>query len=355
MLIHPDERETSKEIASKRLKGGAVPQRYEIRRLRKDGKTVWCEMMATRIEYEGRPAIMGNIIDVSERKLAEKALQKAHDELEHRVEERTAELAKTAEQLSMELNKRKRTEEELRIAHRDLAIYADELQAANKELSQYNHVVAHVLKAPLRAIHNYSDFLRKDFEATLNGGQQANLDSLNRAVRQGVELVDDLLEFSVVGRKSGPSETIDIGVFLQGVIASLDLSPDVEVVMGNDWPTIDTEPTLLRQIFVHFIRNAIKFNDSPRKRVELGWLPAGSERYELFVRDNGIGIEPRYQEQIFHMFEQLHMDKEYEGTGIGLAIVKKATSKLHGSVRIESKPGKGSTFFIALPKTQEEG
>ena len=349
MLVHPDERVVLREMASKRLKGGAVPQHYEIRRLGKDGKTIWCEMMATRIEYEGRPAITGNIIDITERKQAQEELRKAHEKLEQRVEERTAELAKTTEQLRLELNNRKRVEEELRVVHKNLGIYADELQAANEELSQYNHVVAHVLKAPLRAIHNYSDFLRKDFEATLNGGQQANLDSLNHAVRQGVELVDDLLEFSVVGRKSGPSETIDIGVFLQEVIASLDLSPDVEVVMGNDWPTIDTEPTLLRQIFVHLIRNAIKFNHSPRKRVELGWLPAGNERYELFVRDNGIGIEPRYQKQIFHMFEQLHMDKEYEGTGIGLAICKKIVGRHGGRIWVESQPEEGSTFYFTIP------
>jgi len=151
-----------------------------------------------------------------------------------------------------------------------------------------------------------------------------------------------------------PTQTIDLGILLQELIASLALSPDVEVVMGHDWPTLDTDPTLLRQILQILIRNAIKFNHSSRKRVEIAWLPAGEQSYELFVRDNGIGIDPRYHEIIFGVFERLHAREEYEGTGLGLAIVKKAASKLGGSVRVESRIGEGSTFFVALPKTQRE-
>jgi light-regulated signal transduction histidine kinase (bacteriophytochrome) len=254
--------------------------------------------------------------------------------------------------LKLELAERKRAEEAVRLAHKNLAIYADEIQAANEELSQYAYVVSHDLKAPLRAIHNYVDFLREDLEETLVGDDKVYLNGLNRAVHQGEELVDDLLEFSRVGREIGPIESIGIGVFLEELISSLDLSPDVEVVMGNDWPIIDADATLLRQILQNLIGNAIKFNDSPHKRVELGWLPAGEERYELFVRDNGIGIEPRYHEKVFAVFQRLHTHDEYVGTGLGLGIVKKAVGKLHGSVRVESTPGKGSTFFVVLPKTQ---
>jgi chemotaxis family two-component system sensor kinase Cph1 len=107
-------------------------------------------------------------------------------------------------------------------------------------------------------------------------------------------------------------------------------------------------------IFQNLIKNAIKFNRSPRKRIEIGWLPVDDARYEVFVRDNGIGIEPRYHEQIFRVFQRLHTREEYGGTGLGLAIVRKAVGKLRGSLRLESKLGEGSTFFVALPKTQKE-
>ena len=289
-----------------------------------------------------------------ERKHTQEELRKARDELEQHVEERTAKLARTTEQLKLELTERKRAEEALRLAHRDLAKKASALEAANEELSEYAYVAAHDLKAPLRAIHNYADFLREDLEESLDGDQKTHLDGLTLAVRQGKELIEDLLAFSQVGRQSGPIETIDTGVFIRELIASLNLSSEVEVVMGNNWPTIEADLPLLQLIFQDLIRNALKFNHSPRKRVELGWLPADDGRYELFVRDNGIGIEPRHHEQIFHVFKRLHSPEDYKGTGLGLAIVKKVAGILQGSVRVESRPGKGSTFFVTLPKTKEE-
>jgi light-regulated signal transduction histidine kinase (bacteriophytochrome) len=256
--------------------------------------------------------------------------------------------------LKLELTERKRAEEALRAAHGELEKKAADLGAANEELSQYAYVVSHDLKAPLRAIRNYADFLGEDLEATLDGDQKTYLEGLNHAVRQGEELVEDLLEFSRVGTLKSPMETIEVGVFLRKLVASLDLAPEVDIIMGNDWPTVDADPTLLRQIFLNLISNAVKFNISTHKRVEIGWLPLEEKRCEVFVRDNGIGIKPRHHEQIFRVFQRLHTSNEYEGTGLGLAIVKKASSKLHGSVRIESKAGEGSTFFVALPKTPKE-
>jgi PAS domain S-box-containing protein len=330
----------------------------ESRRYTKDGKTLDVSISAAiHLNRDGTPVgSVHTLRDITERKRVEEALQRAHHELEDRVEERTAELAMATEQLKLELRERRRAQGALRTAHAELEKKAGDLLAANEELSQYAYVVSHDLKAPLRAIRNYADFLGEDLEEALDGDQRTYLDGLNHAVRQGEELVEDLLEFSRVGAISNPIETIQTGTFIKDLVESLNLTENIEVVVGNDnWPSIDAEPTLLRQILLNLISNAIKFNDSTHKRVEIGWLPVGEDRYEVFVRDNGIGIEDRHHEQIFRVFQRLHTSKEYEGTGLGLAIVKKAASKLHGSVRIESKAGGGSTFFVALPKTRKEG
>jgi PAS domain S-box-containing protein len=325
----------------------------EIRRHTRDGKVIDVSISAAiYLNSEGIPVgSVHTLRDIRPRKAAEEALKKAHDELEERVEERTAKLARTTEQLKLELTERKRAEEALRVAHSDLAVKAGDLEAANEELSQYAYVVSHDLKAPLRAIANYSGFLWEELEKTLSSEQKGYLGKLNLAVRQGEKLVEDLLEFSGVGRSRAPSESVNIGAFLQQLMVSLALPPDVEIVMPSEWPTIYIDPTLLRQVFQDLIKNGIKFNHSPCKRIEIGWRPLGDGAYELFVRDNGIGIERRHREKIFGVFQRLHTRDKYEGTGLGLAIVKKAIGKLHGSVHIESKPGEGSTFYIVLPKS----
>jgi PAS domain S-box-containing protein len=348
-LVHPEDRALTDEMRAKRLKGQEASSRYEARGLTKDNQTIWIARRNTQIEYRGRPAILGNIVDTTEAKRAEKALQEAHDELERRVEERTAELAKTAEQLRLELDRRKLTDEELRIAHKDLAIYADELQAAHEELSRCAYAVSHDLKAPLRTIHHYSDFLGEELEATLNGDQKGYLDNINRIVLQAEELIDALLAFMRISRWSGPAETIDIGVLLKKLIASLDLPSSVEVVLGDNWPTIDADPTLVREIFLHLIRNAVRFNRSPRKRVEIVCRPARGKSYQMSVHDNGIGIESRYYEQIFGAFLRLHTRTEYEGAGVGLAICKKIVERHGGRIWVDSEPGKGSTFYFTIP------
>jgi signal transduction histidine kinase len=281
-------------------------------------------------------------------------LQNHRQHLEELIEERTVDLKKINIELQQEIDERETAEEALRLAHRDLAQKASDLEEANKELSQYAYAISHDITTPLRAIHNYADFLKEDLEASLDGDQKMYLDGLVEAVGQGEELVEDLLELSRISGTSGQIKTIDVGRFLHELIDFLDLSVDVEVVLAEDWPSIDATPTLLRQIFQNLIINAIKFNRSSGKRVEIDWRLAGQERYEFCVRDNGIGIEPRYHEQIFHVFQRLHSREEYKGTGIGLAIVKKAVSKLYGTVSIKSEPGRGSSFFVTLPKIQKE-
>ncbi len=126
----------------------------------------------------------------------------------------------------------------------------------------------------------------------------------------------------------------------------------MNVVLGNDWPAIEVQSSLLYEIFYRLIDNGVKFNKSSQKLIEIGWREAAEDSYEFYVRDNGVGIKPRYREKIFGLFERLHTFEEYQGTGIGLAVVKKCTDKLGGTIRLESESGKGSTFFVTLPRVQ---
>lgn len=132
------------------------------------------------------------------------------------------------------------------------------------------------------------------------------------------------------------------------------LPADVEIQLAENFPNIKADPELFTQIFQNLIDNAVKFNTSLCKQVEIGWQQARNGHLELFVRDNGIGIDPRYQEQIFHPFERLHTREQYPGHGIGLTLAVKAANKLHERIRVESAPEKGSTFVIALPICQKE-
>ena len=247
---------------------------------------------------------------------------------------------------------RKQAEEELQRAHRELKAKAAELNEANAELSQYAHVVSHDLQAPFRAISNYVSFLQEDLGSSLESEQKEYLDALGSTAHEANELVHDLLEISRIGRRAGSFESVHTGTFLKELINSLSLPADVKITVAEDWPTIEADPVLLRQIFQNLIENAIKFNDSAETCVELKWRQHVHGNYEFLVSDNGIGIEPRYHEQIFRVFERLHTGNEFKGTGIGLAIAKKAVSKLGGSIRVESKLGEGSTFFVTHPKAR---
>ncbi len=239
--------------------------------------------------------------------------------------------------------------------HRDhLQERTADLETANRELSEYDRVVSHDLRAPLRAIQQYADFLREDLEETLEGDQMEYLEGLTEAVANANALVGDLLHFSQVGRERLPAERIDVGAFFKDLCDTFAFPQDVAVEMAEHWPAIDVEPVVFRMVFQNLISNAAKFNASSPKSMELGWREPDADHWEFHVRDNGIGIDPRFHEQIFRVFERLHTADEFEGTGIGLAIVRKALNHLQGSIRVESKSGQGSTFYVTLPKTRNE-
>jgi PAS domain S-box-containing protein len=316
--VHPDDAERVRHIVRTHFEGGTPHFELEHRMIHQDGSVRWFLVRGSTLRDENGDAyrLVGTNTDITEYKQAETALRQAHTALSKK---------------------------------------AADLETANKELAQYAYVVSHDLKAPLRAIHNYADFLNEDLQDRLEGDQQEYLAGLLEAVNEAEMLVDDLLELSRIGRKQFPLETINLRLFLSDLIASLDKPDDAEVeLLDPDWPTIETQPFLLRQIFQNLIQNGLKFNQASPQKITLGWRTLRPDCYEIFVRDNGIGIKPQYQERIFQVFQRLHTHDDYPGMGIGLAIVKKATERLQGQVRVESLEGQGSTFFVTLPKTQKQ-
>ncbi len=269
--------------------------------------------------------------DISARKQAEEALHVYQNDLEDTIRRRTKELILT---------------------HAELAVKAANLQEINEELSQYAFVVSHDLRAPLRAVRNYTHFLHEELETLLNNEQRGYFAGMTTALKFGEDLVSDLLDFSRVGGENLVVTPVPLDEFLAAMKNEFKPHPDAELICYSGMPTVLAERTLLRQIFNNLIINGFKFNYSTVKKVEIGLISHIGNYCELYVRDNGIGIDPRFHNRIFKMFKRLHTHKEFEGTGIGLAIVRKAAAKLGGTVRIESEAGDGSSFLISLPTAE---
>ncbi len=227
------------------------------------------------------------------------------------------------------------------------------LKQTNIELEQFTYVVSHDLKAPFRAIHNYADFLRRDLEGKLGEEQEMYLSGLEEAVRDGEIFLNDLLSLSRLGKNQGKFRKTPLQNFLNGLIASLNFPHEVEFVVKEDGAAIRLEPTLARQIFQNLISNGVKFNKSSKKQIKIAWQLVNETYYEIYVKDNGIGIDPRFFERIFLPFQRLHPGEIFGGTGIGLATVKKAAALMQWSIRVESGIGQGSVFFIKVPVDNE--
>lgn len=247
---------------------------------------------------------------------------------------------KIMEQQILELNKGL----EMRIAER-----TQELQQVNKELEAFSYSVSHDLRAPLRAIHGFSQMLTEDYEAKLGSEGVRLLNAVKFNAKRMGQLVDDLLAFSRMGKSAFDETYTDIDLLVHDIIA--DLSPEEKErtkitvhPMGN----AKADETLLRQAFQNLILNAIKYSskkDNPQ--VEIGMKEVeGKATY--FVKDNGAGFNMAYYNKLFGVFQRLHDQDEFEGTGVGLAIVQRIIHRHGGKIWAEAKVNEGATFYFTL-------
>ncbi len=226
------------------------------------------------------------------------------------------------------------------------------LEAANKELEAFSYSVSHDLRAPLRHIDGYASLLSKAASISLDDKAKRYLHTISESATRMGQLIDDLLVFSRMGRQEMLHGTVNLNQLIASVLHDLrhDLQDRAISWTIAQLPEVTGDAAMLRQVFMNLVTNAIKFTGTrPQAIIEIGTLDNSQEEAVLFVRDNGVGFDMRYANKLFGVFQRLHRADEFEGTGIGLANVRRIIHRHGGKTWAEGALGEGATFYVSLP------
>jgi PAS domain S-box-containing protein len=312
MALHPSEiywDESQRTIVSDAIVAkGFIDEEVKYNTLK--GNLIWCHIYAVkRIDADGQIYFDATIEDITERKRAEA----------------------------------------------ELATASANLEKSNKELEQFAYVASHDLQEPLRMVSSYTQLLAQKYEGQLDDKAKKYIAyAVDGAIRMQ-RLINDLLTYSRISTQGKPSELIDshsvLGEALRNLAATIE--ENRAVITNEDLPTVRADESQLMLVFQNIIANAIKFRGEEIPRVHISVNQQGRD-WVFSVKDNGIGIDPRYSERLFVIFQRLHTKEEYPGTGIGLAVCKRIVERHGGRIWFESELGKGTTFFFTIPKQERK-
>jgi len=238
-------------------------------------------------------------------------------------------------------------------AENQMSEYLHNLEKTNKELDKFAYVVSHDLKAPLRAIGNLTGWIEEDVGHQLPGEVRDNFNIIKQRVIRMEALINGILAYSKAAKNSNPYENISTSKLIKETIDLSGTLPVTHFKIAGNLPDVFSDRIKIQQVFLNLIGNAVKFNPNKNKKVTITGQRTG-DFYHFTVADNGPGIDPRFHEKIFVIFQTIETRDEFESTGVGLAIVKKIIEELGGKIWIESKPPKGSSFHFTIPVTPLE-
>ncbi len=341
-FVHPDDIAKTLAVIEEKIARGDPVINFENRYRCKDGSVKWLMWASRSVPEEGLNYAIAR--DATEQKLAEEELKRHRDHLEELVAERTSELTTANEELQREIAQRQQAEKE-----RETLIA--KLEAQNAELERFAYTVSHDLKTPLITLKAFMGAMQEDLA---KGDQEAVDDDVARmsgAADKMAVLLEDLLELSRIGRLVNPSADVAVGDLAREAVELAHAAIQqrgVRTTVSSDLPMVFGDRTRLAEVVQNLVDNAVKYmGDQAQPHIEIGSRREDSQTV-CFVRDNGLGIDPRYQERVFGLFEQL--DRSAEGSGIGLALVRRIVEVHGGRIWIESDgPGQGSTFCFTLP------
>lgn len=314
-FTHPDDFPLELPLYQKLISGEEKSIRYEKRYITKQGSIMWGELILSAVkDSQGKVRYsIGIINDITARKKAEQELKELNESLERIIEERTG-----------------------------------ELKDANKELEAFSYTVSHDLRAPLRSISGFATLIGKRYSDIIGAEGKEYIVRMNNNVKLMNTLIDDLLTFSRIGRAGMHVRNTNINDMVQVVLSEIcPLYPPAHITV-HQLPEVDCDTALVKQVWVNLISNALKYSSKKQSpQVEIGCRITETEKI-FYVKDNGAGFDMQHIDKLFGVFKRLHSPEEFEGTGVGLATVKRIVNRHGGKVWAEAKVGEGATFYFTL-------